>query len=61
VSVLPETPLYARVDGIARGSAFLLMELELIEPNLFLGEGRGAAERLAAAIARRLDRSHTRP
>jgi glutathione synthase/RimK-type ligase-like ATP-grasp enzyme len=61
VSVLPETPLYGRVDGIARGSAFLLMELELIEPNLFLGEGRGAAERLAAAIARRLDRSHTRP
>jgi glutathione synthase/RimK-type ligase-like ATP-grasp enzyme len=54
VSVLPETPLYARVDGIARGSAFLLMELELIEPNLFLGEGRGAAERLAAAIARRV-------
>jgi len=54
LQALPETPLYARVDGIARGSAFLLMELELIEPNLFLGESSGAAERLAAAIARRL-------
>jgi glutathione synthase/RimK-type ligase-like ATP-grasp enzyme len=57
VRALPETPLYARVDGIARGSAFLLMELELIEPNLFLGESTGAAERLAAAIDRRLGRS----
>jgi glutathione synthase/RimK-type ligase-like ATP-grasp enzyme len=56
LKVLPETPLYARVDGIARGSAFLLMELELIEPNLFLGEGSGAAERLAAAIDRRVGR-----
>lgn len=54
LQALPETPLYARVDGIARGSAFLLMELELIEPNLFLGASSGAAERLAAAIARRL-------
>jgi glutathione synthase/RimK-type ligase-like ATP-grasp enzyme len=54
---LPETPLYARVDGIARGSAFLLMELELIEPNLFLRETDGATERLAAAIDRRLGRA----
>lgn len=54
---LPETPLYARVDGIARGRALLLMELELIEPNLFLAKRNGAAERLAAAIARRLERA----
>lgn len=54
IDVLPEVPLYARVDGIARGDAFLLMELELIEPNLFLALGSGAAERMASAIARRL-------
>ena len=54
IEVLPETPLYARVDGIARGDAFLLMELELIEPNLFLEFGAGAAELLARAIERRL-------
>jgi len=54
LSVLPETPLYARVDGIARGDAFLLMELELIEPNLFLEYQDGAAIRLARAIAARL-------
>jgi len=54
IEVLSETPLYARVDGIARGDAFLLMELELIEPNLFLEHGTGAAELLARAIERRL-------
>ena len=43
LGVLPEMPLYARVDGIARGDAFLLMELELIEPNLFLEYEDGAA------------------
>ena len=59
LAALPERPLYARVDGVARGSAFLLMELELIEPNLFLGESPGAAERLAEGISRRLGRSKT--
>jgi hypothetical protein len=54
LAVLPETPLYARVDGIARGDAFLLTELELIEPNLFLEYAPGATDRLAGAIARRL-------
>ena len=34
-------PLYARVDGISRDGAFLLMELELIEPNLFFGHAPG--------------------
>jgi glutathione synthase/RimK-type ligase-like ATP-grasp enzyme len=51
---LPSVPLYARVDGIARDEAFVLMELELIEPNLFLALEPGSAERLAQAIARRL-------
>jgi len=54
LAVLPEVPLYARVDGIVRGDAFLLMELELIEPHLFLGYCDGAVERLAAAIKARL-------
>lgn len=54
LSVLPETPLYARVDGIARGEAFLLMELELIEPNLFMELEAGAADRVAKAVVRRM-------
>jgi glutathione synthase/RimK-type ligase-like ATP-grasp enzyme len=54
VRAVPVTPLYARVDGIVRGEAFLLMELELIEPNLFLGLQSGAHGALARAIATRL-------
>jgi hypothetical protein len=45
--------LYARVD-VARGEdgALRLMELELVEPSLFLRQQPAALERLAAAIAR---------
>ena len=45
--------LYARVDGVMDGDEFRLMELELIEPALFLGESPLAAEKLAVAIASR--------
>lgn len=51
---LDECPLYARVDGIARGDAFLVMELELIEPNVFMTYCPEAADRFAAAIQSRL-------
>jgi len=49
-----ELPLYARVDGVGDERSFRLMELELIEPNVFLAASAGAADRFAAAIARRL-------
>jgi hypothetical protein len=42
--------LYARVDGVERDGRLVLMELELIEPHLFLGWDPGAAGRLAAAV-----------
>lgn len=51
---LPSMPLYARVDGIVRGEQFLLMELELIEPELFLEIDPLAAQRFAGAIDARL-------
>lgn len=38
--------LYARVDGVIRGGEFLLMELELIEPYLFLEFGKTLARNL---------------
>jgi glutathione synthase/RimK-type ligase-like ATP-grasp enzyme len=47
---LPELPLYARIDGTEDEDGFVLMEVELIEPVLFLGLG-GAASRFAGAIA----------
>lgn len=36
IGSLPEIPLYARVDGLIFQDKFILMELELIEPELFL-------------------------
>ena len=48
------TPLYARVDLVAVDGSPHLMELELIEPLLYLAAQPGAAERFAAAIAARL-------
>ncbi|MEU4192318.1 hypothetical protein AB0E69_10485 [Kribbella sp. NPDC026611] len=48
------TPVYARVDGVVVNGRFLLMELELIEPYLFLPEHPEATEKLAAAVAGRL-------
>ena len=50
--------LYARVDLIAdEYGTPRLLELELCEPSLFLSHSPGAPDRLAAAIAERLERS----
>lgn len=42
--------VYARIDGIAGEGRFQLMEVELIEPNLFLRTSETAAARFAQAI-----------
>ena len=46
--------LFARVDGIERQGRFILMELEINEPFLFLGYSDQAAGRFADAILHRL-------
>src|SRR5208282_6580632 len=45
------TPLYARVDLLAdeRGSP-LLLELEVVEPTLYLAHANGGSERLAQCV-----------
>jgi len=48
--------LFARVDYVLVRRSPVLMELELIEPDLFLRFSRSAAKRLAAALARRVGR-----
>jgi glutathione synthase/RimK-type ligase-like ATP-grasp enzyme len=54
--------LYCRIDAVEKAGKLVLMELELIEPELFLGLAEGAAERFAAAIIRRLTRAtHIQP
>jgi hypothetical protein len=46
-----EAPLYARVDMLrGEGGIPHLVELEAVEPSLYLATAPGAAERLAAAI-----------
>jgi len=55
LAAIDDVPLYARVDGVARGGDLLLMELELIEPNVFFGSRPGAVDDFAAAIRARLD------
>lgn len=47
--------LYARVDGVAREGHLLLMELELIEPELFLEHHPAAGDNFAAALRSILD------
>lgn len=53
----PMRPLYGRVDGIVRGDAFMVLELELIEPGLYLDTHPGAAERFCDAVRERLTNS----
>lgn len=51
LAACPEAPLYARIDMIRMSDGRLaLMELEAIEPDLYLEHGDGAAERLAEAV-----------
>lgn len=48
-------PLYARVDLVQGAEGvYQVMEVEVIEPELFLGYDEGAAARWAVAIERRL-------
>jgi glutathione synthase/RimK-type ligase-like ATP-grasp enzyme len=42
--------LYARVDIVVAEDRFVLMELELTEPSLFLAHAPGAAQAFAAAV-----------
>ena len=51
---LPGLPLYARVDGIVRGDTLVVIEIEVLEPALFLDFDPASADRFAEATVRRL-------
>lgn len=51
----PAPTVYARVDGVVRDGSFLLMELEIFEPLMFLSRHPEAPARFARAIARALN------
>ena len=54
LDLLGEIPLYARVDGIIRYGQLFLMELELLEPQLFFSMVPESADRFAWLIEERL-------
>lgn len=56
VAAAPSLPTYARVDGVIVDGAFLLMELEVFEPVMYLARDPRAAARFARAITARLRR-----
>ena len=57
VLAAPSLPVYARVDGVVRNGTFLLMELEVFEPLMFLAQHPEAPERFARAVEGRLRRT----
>lgn len=54
-SRLKQEFLYIRVDGVVREEQLIIMELELIEPSLFIAFDEGAAARFAHAIRTKIE------
>ena len=54
LSALPEIPLYARVDGVVRDGTLIVIEVEVLEPALFMEFDPASAERFADATLARL-------
>ena len=50
LEALPSQPVYARIDGIERDERLVLIEAELIEPQLFLRLAAEAPGRFARAL-----------
>lgn len=57
----PSPCLYARVDGVQRGGELVVLELELIEPSLYLSLAPGAARKFAEAIKGRISEPRPSP
>jgi len=51
IAAIGQKLLYARADFVRSGDGFRLMELELVEPGLYLRTDAGAPDRFADAIA----------
>jgi hypothetical protein len=55
ISLLEPQPVYVRADFVRDDERFLLMELELIEPALYLRMDAAAATRFAIAFNKHVD------
>lgn len=56
VDTFAKNALYARVDGLMVNGRFMLMELELIEPFLYLSYGDNAIENYYQALVAQLEK-----
>lgn len=54
LKMLPEQPTYARVDVVILDETLQLMEVEVIEPELFFTHAPKAADRFAAALLKKM-------
>lgn len=54
LATLPAMPLYARVDGVVREGMLIVIEVEVLEPALFMDFEPSSAERFADATLQRL-------
>lgn len=54
LATLPGMPLYARVDGVVRDGVLIVIEVEVLEPALFMEFDPPSAERFAEATMKRL-------
>lgn len=54
LAACPGDPLYARIDLLRDGERFVVMELELIEPALFLDHAEDGGAAFAEAVVARL-------
>ena len=52
---LPPRCLYSRIDGVVLDGRLTILEVERIEPYLYLSESDGAPARFAAAVRERLE------
>jgi len=59
IATLEHKLLYARVDGVMIDGEFHLMELELIEPDLYFEFGNDISQRFAGAVHGQLSTVHS--
>lgn len=60
IQALPYSPLYTRLDGIRRNGKFEILEVELLEPDLYTRFHEGAPTRFADAIVDRIEQFGTK-
>lgn len=55
VRKIDDDPVYARIDGVDVKGEFTLMELELLEPELFFRTGKDSIQKFIGAIKNRMN------